>query len=266
MSTLYPFIYPLGESDLTPSSVYEVPQSNVMAYSRGNPYMDTFYIPSRFIPGSPTGNTVSFTAPHAGIDGLYPAFQLCSYVHITDYVSHTFSNVNVETVSFMVTATEVTIGYIDVASGELIVLGPLVHTLSSTVTEEPVQTSTSHIANIQRTLKKRYTLAPNNLPSTITSLNVQVAASNTVELYFPPPKTVYSYLDISVFNTSNSDIVIGVIVAGASTSGMFYYTIAANSRLLLKNERILSTETISVANLSTSTINVYLGAVHMGGE
>lgn len=258
-----PFIYPLPDPVLTDVSTYQIPGSTFMVYSKGNPFLDTFYIPSRLIPTAQSGHTFSFQTQHENNIGLYPAALLATSVFVTTNLVYGFQDVTSAVIALIVTANAVTVGYRDVDTDELIIIHgiPLIERVL--ITEDTSSISDPKLL-INRQLTRRQTVAPNNLPFNITSHHVVSNGAPSV-MYFPPDGTSYSYLNVRIKNPLDEVLTISINF-GNSPPRQLFYKIKENDTLHLSNLIVAYNETVTVTAISIDPINVYVGAMHMEGR
>lgn len=258
-----PFIYPLPDPVLTNTSTYEIPGSTLMVYSKGNPFLDTFYIPSRLIPTSQSGHTFSFQTQHENNIGLYPAAVIATSVFVTTNLVYGFQDVTSSVIAMIVTSTTVTVGYRDVDTDNLVIIQniPLIERVLVT---EDTSTLTDPRLLISRQVARRQTVAPNNLPFNITSHHVVSTGAPSV-IYFPPDGTSYSYLNIRVKNPLNEEYLLSVNFGNVNPR-QFFYSIAGNESLQLNNIIVAYNEVVTVTSIAVDPISMYIGAMHMEGR
>jgi len=256
------FTYPLSEPDIVSASVYESPANALMVYSRGNPYLDSFFIPSRLIPQAVAGHTYEFKAYHDSNDGLYPALLLASNVYVTTNTVYGFQDVSASMVSLIVTPTSVKVGYIDVDSGQLVVIEHVQLVARATITE--AAHSTSNVVQLKRQLANRTTVAPNNLPRNISSKHwhLTTASLDTV-IYTPGANDVYAYMSLRIFAVEDSIVYVKHLSTEPGALPVsISHKVAANSQLRLDNLVVVAGETITL--LVVGECDVYVGTMHMG--
>lgn len=256
------FIYPISEPAITVTTVYEQPANTVMAYSRGNPYLDSFFIPSRLVPKASAGFTYEFKAQHEDNNGLYPALLAATSVYITSNTLYAFQDVNASLVAFIVGESSVKVGYTDVTTGNLVIISFIQLTPRPSITEAPATLGT--VAKLKRQLATRTTVAPNNLPKGIVSK--QWALDDTdgqVLLYTPHQNEVYSYVSLRINASEKSSI---SIIYQSSEPGAvpvrMGYQIEAGTQLVLDNLIVVSGETMHIQVLD-GACNVYAGFMQM---
>ena len=256
------FVYPLSEPDIVAASVYEQPANSVMVYSRGNPYLDSFFIPSRLIPQATTGHTYEFKAHHDSNEGLYPAMLLATNVYVTTNTLYGFQDVSPNMVAFIVTANTVKVGYIDVDSGELVVINSIQLIPRAYITEEAY--SASRVTQLKRQLASRTTVAPNNLPKGITSKHWHIADTDgPVLLYTPSDMDVYAHMSLRVFAVVDSILWIGYLgTEPGATVKYTAYTIIKGSQLKLENLVVVAGETVTCM-LVSGECDLFAGFLHM---
>ena len=259
-----PFIYPLPDPVLTGSSVYEIPGSTLMVYSKGNPFLDTFFIPSRLIPNAISGHTFAFQTQHDSNIGLYPAMLLATSVFVTSNALYGFQDVTSQIIALIVTASTVTIGYKDVDTDTLVIISNVELVERLTITEDMTAVINPRMA-IKKQLIRRQTIATNNLPFNITSHNLTSAAVPVI-IYYPPDGTVYSYLTVRLKNTTSDAIQVSIEFSGPRPAQNLWFKVDSGDSFELKNILTVYSETVKLTALSIEPINIYVGAMHMEGK
>lgn len=244
---IQPFIYPIS-SPILPAT-YEIPYNSCMAYSRTDPDMDTFYIPSRLIPGYVAGHYLSFQAPHANTVGLFPAFQACSHIYLTTNQTYAHSDTSTLYVTMIVTESSVNVGYIDIASGLLVLLTNLPLTEHPTITEG-VSTS-NDVLHIKRVIPSRYTLAPNNLPTTVTANSYIGYGPHSINE--TSVGTIFCFMDIKMYNPYDEEISVLLTYANGSNSYFEIFKVAPQGQFIHKHQVVMSTETVTATYIYNGT-------------
>ena len=261
---LTPFIYPLPDPVLTDSSAYEIPGNTLMAYSKGNPFLDTFYIPSRLIPTAIAGHTFSFQTQHDTNVGLYPAMLLATSIYITTNTLYGFQDVTQSIIAMIVTASTVTVAYKDITTGTIVTLFDLPLTERVSITEDTVAIVNPKMA-VKKQLLRRQTLAVNNLPFNVTSHGIELGLAATV-VYHPPEGTSYSYLTLRLKNPTADILIIGLTFSGLRPSVTMWHTIPAEETYELKNVVVAYTDVVEMISLADVPVHLYVGALHMEGR
>lgn len=259
-----PFIYPVPDPALTSSSTYQIPGSTLMVYSKGNPFLDTFYIPSRLIPTAQAGHTFSFQAQHDSNIGLYPAALLPTSVYVTQNALYGFQDVGTSVIAMIVTATTVSVGYRDVDTNTLVIISNIPLVERPLITED-MSAVTNPKMLINRQLTRRQTVAPNNLPFNITSHHVTSAGAAAV-IYFPPDGTSYSYLNIKIKNPTADELTLTLNFTTNGVPRLLYFKIIGYGMLSLNNVVVAYNEAVAVTVFGVAPTSIYVGAMHMEGR
>ena len=257
---LYPVIYPPSLPPL--SSTYPLPERSVLVYSRTDPDDAEFYLPSRLVPGKPSGASCKFIAHHQAGSGLYPACKLASSIYVTTDLSYSYLDVKESLIAFKVSAFTLDVGFIDPISKQLSILTNLSLSLST----HPETINNTGEVTIPRAVTERLTAAPNNLPIGINSLDLSCLNGLLQLAYFPPRDCLYSYLNIRLYNPNAVPIqaLLKQVTDGQAFS--FTYRLKPLELLVLDNQIMLHTEELYIGAIEILPLQVYVGASHMGGD
>jgi hypothetical protein len=261
---LTPFIYPLPDPVLTDSSAYEIPGNTLMAYSKGNPFLDTFYIPSRLIPTAIAGHTFSFQSQHDTNVGLYPAVLLANSIYITTNALYGFQDVTQSIIAMIVTPSTVTVAYKDITTGAIVTLFDLPLTERVSITEDTAAIVNPKMA-VKKQLLRRQTLAVNNLPFNITSHGLELGLVPTI-VYYPPEGTSYSYLTFRLKNPTADVLTFLLVFSGLRPDRPMWFQVPAGETFELKNMVAVYTDVITMTVLTDVPVHLYVGALHMEGR